>query len=133
MGFINVALDDAKEAEVVPEGEYDLRIIKAEDGESKKGNPMTSILIKIEDAPIPNAAPVRHWLTYPDNKTPADQRNMRLLDIKRFLTLFGVPITADGFDSEDLVGATARAYLTQEEGDNNGEVYNRIKLPRLKE
>jgi hypothetical protein len=132
MGFIKVDLNDAKEAETVPEGEYDLRIIKAEDGESKAGNPMTSVLIKIEDAPIPNASPVRHWLTYPDSKTPADQRNMRLLDIKRFLTCFGVPMTAYGFDSEDLVGATGRAYLAQEEGDN-GEVYNRLRLPRLKE
>jgi hypothetical protein len=132
MGFINVDLGDVKEVEAVAEGEYDLRVVKAEDGESKAGNQMTSVLIRIEDAAIPNPAPVRHWLTYPSTDTPADQRQMRLLDIKRFLHMFGVPMEKGGFDSQDLVGATARCYLSQEEGDD-GNVYNRLKLPRLKE
>lgn len=132
MPFIKVPLDDAKEQEAVPEGEYDLRIVKAEDGESKKGNPMTTVMIAIENSGIPNPNIVRHWLTYPDDNTPADQRNMRLLDIKRFLTAFGVPTEDGGFNSDDLPGQTARCFLSQEEGDD-GQIYNRLRLPRLKE
>jgi len=132
MPFINVALDDAKEQEPVPEGEYDLRIVKAEDGESKAGNAMTTVYIKIEDSAYPNAALCRHWLTYPDRDTPADQRQMRLLDIKRFLTAFGIAQESKGFNSDDLLGATARCMLSQEEADD-GNVYNRLRLPRLKE
>jgi len=133
MPYISVALDDAKEGEPVPEGEYELRIVKAEDGESKKGNPMTTVMIRIENAGIPNAAPVRHWITYPTAQTPADQVNMRLLDIKRFLVCFGIPFDGHGFDSADLEGATGRCMLTQEQNEENGEIYNRLRLPRLKE
>lgn len=132
MPFITTPIDDAKEPEAAPEGEYDLRIVKSEDGESKKGNAMTTVFIRIEDAAIPNAAPIRHWLTYPDSQTPADQRQMRLLDIKRFLTVFGIPFEAKGFNTDDLAGATGRCYIYQEEGDD-GNVYNRLRLPRLKE
>ena len=133
MPYISVALDDAKEGEPVPEGEYELRIVKAEDGESKKGNTMTTVTMRIENAGIPNASPVRHWLVYPDSSTPMEQRNLRLLDIKRFLTCFGVPFDGGGFDSADLEGAIGRCMLTQEQNEENGEIYNRLRLPRLKE
>lgn len=135
MPFISVALNDAKEPEAVPEGPYDLRIVKHSDEPSKKsGNPMTTVYIKIEDAAYPNASLVRHWLVPPANDTPADQRMMRTLDIKRFLTAFGVPMQGEGFDSDDLDGATAsQIMLTQEEDEESGNVYNRIRLPRLKE
>jgi hypothetical protein len=132
MPFISVPLDDAKEAEPVPEGEYDLRIVKAEDGPSKKGNAMTTVYIKVEDSAYPNAALVRHWITYPDRDTPADQRQMRLLDIKRFLTCFGVAQESNGFNSDDLLGSVGRSFLYQEEADD-GNVYNRLRLPRLKD
>lgn len=135
MPFINVALNDAKEPEAVPEGPYDLRIVSHNNEPSKKsGNPMTTCFIKIEDAAHPNAALVRHWLVPPTNDTPADQRQMRTLDIKRFLTAFDVPMEGEGFNSDDLDGATAsQIMLTQEEDDETGNVYNRLRLPRLKE
>jgi hypothetical protein len=131
MGFIKQPLHDAKEPEAAPEGMYDLRIVKADDGESKKGNQMTTVFIKIEDPNYPNASLVRHWITYISNDTPADQRQMRLLDQRRFLQAFGVPYEANGFNSDDLLGQTARCMLKQEEGDD-GTIYNRLVLPRLK-
>jgi len=131
MPFIDVALDDAAELEVVEEGEYELQIAKAEDGESKAGNLMTTVYIKILDAPIANASLVRHWITYPDESTPPEQRAMRLIDIKRFLVLFNIIHDGNGFNSEDLVGATARCLVIQEEADD-GNVYNRLRLPKLK-
>ena len=129
MGFISLPLEDVKEPEVVPDGNYDLRIIKAEDGRSKAGNDMTSIMIKVEDDRYPDAQVIRHWLTYPDEDTPKDQRYLRLLDIKRFLLAFGIPYEK-GFESEDLVGATGKCLVYQEEGDD-GNIYNRLRLPRL--
>lgn len=132
MPFISVPIDDAKEMEAVPEGEYDLRIIKAEDGESKKGNPMTTVMLRIENAGIPNPAPVRHWITHVTADTPEDQKAMRLLDTARFLQCFGIPHESHGFNSDDLEGATGTCMLTQEENEENGEVYNRLRLPRLR-
>lgn len=131
MGFIAVQLDNVREPEVVPEGEYDLRIVKKEDTKSKKGNPMTVCYIRIEDASTPNPAIVTHYLTPPTSDTPPDQVQMRSLDIKRFVTLFGIGYDERGFDTDDLVGAVARGTLVQEEGDD-GVIRNRIKLPRLK-
>ena len=129
MPRINVELKDAQELEVAPEGEYDLRIVKAEDGESKSGNDMTTVTIAFEGHPEWQA--VRHWITYPNADTPPDQRAMRLIDITRFLTCFGVNFDDDGFDSDDLVGQTGRCLVIQEEADD-GNTYNRLRLPRLK-
>jgi hypothetical protein len=130
MPYIKVDLDDAQELEVAPEGEYDLRIVKAEDGESKSGNDMTTVTILIEGAPAATA-PVKHWITYPGPDTPPDQRAMRLIDIKRFLVCFGVAHDEGGFNSEDLVGQTGRCLVIQEKADD-GNTYNRLRLPRLR-
>jgi len=129
MGFIKVPLDDIKENEPVAEGEYELRIIKAEDTNSKAGNPMTAVTMRVEG--IPTAALVRHWLVYPTEETPPDQRHMRLLDIKRFLHCFHIPMDGGGFDSADLEGQTGKCFVAQEEGDDD-QVYNRLRLPRLR-
>ena len=131
MGFISANLNNVNEPQIVAEGEYDLRIIKKEDTQSKKGNPMTVCYIRIEDAPVSNPQVVIHYLTPPTSDTPAEQREMRLLDIKRFVTLFGVAYSDAGFDTDDLLGATARGHLIQEEGDDK-VIRNRVKLPRLK-
>jgi hypothetical protein len=130
MPFIKVDLNDAQEFETAQEGEYDLRIIKAEDGESKSGNDMTTVTIQIEGA-APNIAPIKHWITYPGPDTPPDQRAMRLIDIKRFLVCFGVAHEGGGFNSEDLVGQTGKSLVIQEKADD-GNTYNRLRLPRLK-
>lgn len=132
MGFVKAALDDVAEPEVVAEGEYDLRIVKSEDKESRAGNPMTEIFIRIEDAGSKNPALVAHYLNHVTPETPKDQQQMRLLETKRFLQVFGVAHTPEGFDTDDLQGATGRCLLIQEEG-KDGVTRNRMKLPRLKE
>lgn len=132
MPFIKVELDDAHESELVPEGEYELQITKSEDGESKAGNEMTTVYIKVLDSQMPNPGLIRHWITYPDPDSPAEERNMRLVDIKRFLTCFGIAHEGGGFNSDDLVGATGRCLIIQEESKQDGNTYNRLRLPRLK-
>ena len=132
MPFISTPLGDAKEPEAVPEGPYDLRIVKSEDGESKKGNPMTTVYIKIEDPAYPNAALVGHWILHPTADTPPEQLQMRILEQRRFLECFGIPYEANGFNTDDLVGATGNSFLVQETGDDN-VVRNRLRLPKLKE
>lgn len=127
MPFIKESLDDVQEAQPVPEGEYDLRIVKAEEKESKKGNEMVQVMIVVEDQEYPNAAPINHFLLGWDGVEP-DIERMRKLEIKRFCACFDVPTD---FEAEDLVGQTGRCFVTQEEGDD-GNTYNRLRLPRLK-
>lgn len=129
MSFVKIDLTKTKEPEIVPEGEYDLRIVKVMDTETKKKDPMTVLTIRIENAEQPNPAPLQHFITYPNGGQYDD---MRALEIKRLLTLFDVPFDTGGFDMEQLLGQTARCLLTQEEGDD-GVVRNRMKLPRIKE
>ena len=129
MARIDVELQDAQELEIAPEGEYELRIVKAEDGQSKAGNDMTTLTIAFEGHP--EWQPIKHWITYPDAYTPPDQRNMRLIDIKRFLVCFGIKHDDGGFDSDDLVGQTGTSLVIQEKADD-GNTYNRIRTPRLR-
>jgi Protein of unknown function (DUF669) len=131
MPKIKLELDDVEEAVLVPEGEYELQIVRVEDGESKKGNEMTTIWIKVLDSEVKNPNLVRHWLTYPTSETPPDQLQMRLLDIKRFLHCFGIDAPDGEVDSDEFQGATGKATIVQEEGDD-GNTYNRLRLPRLK-
>ena len=126
MPFIKESLDDITEGEVVPEGEYDLKIIKAAEKESQKGNDMVALTIKIDDSDYPNAKLVGHWLLSPDGAEP-DVAYIRKLEYKRFCVCFDLPFDCE---VEDMVGSTGRAMLVQEEGDD-GEMYNRLRLPRL--
>ena len=49
MTFIPIKLDGVEEASAVAEGEYELQIIKAEFGESKKGNSMVTVTMRVLD------------------------------------------------------------------------------------
>lgn len=138
MAFINVAIKDAKESEVVPEGEYDLRIVKSEDKDSKAGNAMTVVMIQIISDEYPNASPLNHFITYPSENGSEAGNAMKLRDIARFLQTFKIPYTDEGFDTDDLQGAEGTCFLDQEEGQDkngkaNGMMFNRLKLPRLAE
>jgi len=129
MPKINVDLKDAQELEIAPEGEYELRIIKADDGTSKSGNDMTTVTLAFEGHP--EWQPIKHWITYPNEDTPPDQRAFRLIDIKRFLVAFDVGHDDGGFDSDDLLGQVGKCLVIQEKADD-GNTYNRIKPPRLR-
>jgi len=128
MSFVKINLKNVKEPEVASEGEYDLRIVKVQDKETKKGEPMTLLTIVIENAG-PNIQPFNHNLMYPNG---GEWDTMRLLEIKRLVTLFDVHFDGDGFDPQELKGKTAKALVIQEEGDDD-VVRNKMRLPRIKE
>jgi hypothetical protein len=130
MSFVKINLNGVKEPEIAPEGEYDLRIVKVKDDETSKGEPMTTLTIRIEDPEVKNPAPFQHFITYPNG---GEYDEMRGLEIKRLLNLFDVGFDEGGFDSDELLGKTARCLVIQEESKKDGVVRNRMKLPRLKE
>lgn len=121
-------VDDVQEPEAAPEGEYDLRIVRAEDKESKAGNNMVECIIVIEEPGI-DAQPIRHYLLDWEG-IPEDQQRIRKLEYKRFCACFNIPEDFD--DAEELVGQTGRSYVTQEVSERDDNVYNRLRLPRLK-
>jgi hypothetical protein len=127
MPFVRIDLTKAREPEAVQEGEYDLRIHKAEDTKTKKGEPMTVATIIIEGEP--KAAPMMHYMVHPNG---GQYDHLRALDMKRFFKLFGVQFDEGGFDTSDLAGKTARCLLQQEQGDD-GILRNRLRMPRVRE
>ena len=133
MAFIEIDLGGVKEAEAVPEGTYDLRVAAFDLMKSKKGNDMYKAVIIIEDERYPNAKPMSEYLTLPGKDHDEAARAFLLRSLKRFLAVFGVPFEANGFNDEDVVGATGHCLVVQDEPDENGEIWNSLRAPRLKE
>jgi hypothetical protein len=144
MAFIKQAMSDAKEANAVPEGEYDLRVVKSERKEFKSGREGYALQIAIEDRDFPNAGLIFHNLMLTKDDDKDTTRNMILLGQRRFFECFGIAYEDDGFDDDDLEGATGRCLVTkvnaQKEDPKNpgkyidipGEFRNELQLPRLK-
>lgn len=131
MPFVKVKLD-AKEPEVAPEDEYELRIIKIEErvsGDKAKipGEPYVAVMIRIEDG---DYKPIYHNLMIPTGKTAESNVELYKLNIQRFLNCFGIAGDPDGFDTDDFPGSTGKCYVVQQE-DQNGEAQNVLRLPRL--
>ncbi len=136
MAFVKVALD-AQEPSVAPDGEYDLRIVKCDEkktGPNSKipGEPMLAVMIVIEE-PGAEYLPIWHNLMIPTKNTAEDNVQRYKLGIQRFLSTFGIAGDADGFDTDDMVGATGRCNVVQTEDERNGEPRNELRLPRLHE
>ena|SRR3990172_2392044 len=134
MAFVKVALD-AQEPTVAPDGEYDLRLVKAEikhSGPKAKipGEPYVSVMLIIEEAGT-DYQPFWHTLMVPTEKTDEENVNRYKLNIQRFLACFSIPGDADGFDTDDFPGSVGRANVVQTTNEESGEARNELKLPRL--
>jgi hypothetical protein len=134
MSFIEIPLGGVSEAVTVPEGTYDLRIEGCEEKTSvNTGRDMLMVMLHIENPPagVENPATVFHYVNLPMEDDEPRTVQMMLLEIKRFLTVFGVPFEEHGFDSNDLPGAVGECFLIEEEYE--GRIGNKLKPPRLEE
>lgn len=133
MPFIQVKLD-AKESKTAPEGRYPLRIIKVDQkktGEKSKHPGETYYMLMLSnDQPDGNFSPVFTNLMFPNGEYDENVNNMRKLDIQRLLAQFNIAGSADGFDTDDLLGASAECMLTVGE-DDKGNKRNEVRLDRL--
>lgn len=128
---IPVNLSEVKESRPVPAGKYGLTIASIEDTKSKAGAPMFVISIGIDghdDAPN-----LTHYMSQPQEGGDPKKEGFKALAMARFLEAFKIPHDSSGFDTDDFPGATATCALSLSEPDDNGNVYNRLDLPRLKE
>lgn len=127
MGFITANLDDIREQNAAPEGEYDLRIVKAEEKESKKGKNMAVITFAFEDSSL-DAPRFNHYILQPDGEDDGQDLN-RMREWKRLCSACGVDTNVD---VGDLVGESLTAFVQQDTGDDN-VVRNKVRLPHLKD
>jgi len=129
MPLISIPLGDDWEDKAVPEGEYDLVIEDANEKTSEAGSEMIECRIAIQDGDFPNAAAIWEYLVFPKDGVEERTKRLQMRNIVRFLSVFGIPFEADGFNTEDLIGATGRCQLEQQEYQNN--VSNKLVLPAV--
>lgn len=137
MPFVDAAIDEGVEDELVPEGEYDLTIRTCDVQKGKK-NPDRNViraLMSIDDADVTNAAPVMEFLACPTADDEPQTRRILARKIRRFCHLFGIAYENGGFDTDDAAGATGRCLVRQSEPDEDGEYDSRHELvmPRVAE
>jgi hypothetical protein len=140
MAFIPVNFDDAQEAKPVPNGRYQLQITDAKEVQSgpnskRPGSPQLRFSIGFPDEP--NTPNITEFRSLPHEDDDASSANFKALLLKRFLVHFGIPFDSTGIDTERLcmeaVGASAMTEVKLDEPDNQGNVYNRMVIPRLRD
>lgn len=133
--FIPVNLEEAQESKPVPGGMYDLTITTCDLTETKQGQkPQFKVGIAIDGHD--EAPAVTHFVGIPSDKDDAGQMRFKMLLLRRFMNLFHIPVDPKGIDTDAiggaLIGAKAKAELQLSEPDDNGNVYNRMVVPRLR-
>lgn len=129
MPRLEVNLKDVQEPKPVPGGvRYALTIAEAEFREAKND---IRISIGIDDhLDAPN---VSHFCSLPKAEDDEGKAKFKARMLKRFLVAFSIPHDEDGFEVEDFPGAAAELELRLSDPDDNGNVYNRLVLPRLQD
>lgn len=137
MPFVDVkGLTEVQEADLVPEGVYQLRIFKAEDKEpagDKRG--MTAVSIEVLNPPNGTARPIFHNVLWLKDGDPDKTKNFILLQNRRFLELFEIPFEESGFNSDDFVGQTAECRVVKasyQDSEGKTQFKNELDLPELK-
>lgn len=127
------SFSEVNERKPVPRGVYHLIVEDVADHKSKEGNDSLKVTILIDGHET--ASKVIEYLSLPMEKDDPDKVYNKMLRIKRFLTTFNVPHEDTGFNQEDLFGAQADCELvmTDPDDDPNGNVYNKVNLPRLED
>lgn len=137
MARINIPLNinTAKEQRPVVLGKYNLTIAVTEEAKTRAGDPQLKISIGIDghdDAPN-----LMHFMSFPNEKDDKDKATFKALMMRRFLAAFNIAFEVDGdntsFDTDDFAGAKANVTLTISDPDENGNTYNRLQLPKLKD
>jgi hypothetical protein len=130
-----MSFDDVVEPKCGPEGIYGLVISDVKTKEDDAGRLKGLLVIcEITKAPagvkIDEISNVMHNVSIPIPGEDADKTKAKMLFLKRFTTLFKIPMKGNMLNPMEFVGKRADANLTVE--DYEGNKSNRIKLPPIK-
>lgn len=141
--MLDLNFDDVVESKPLPKGRYPVQITAAqvkESGPNSKnpGRPLIEVTVGFtgpskEEQVAPT---VRHYISLPHEDDEQKSYDFKLLMLKRFLVAFNLPLDRS-FDPEATafaaIGQTADLEVDLTEPDDNGNVYNRLVLPRLRD
>lgn len=124
----------------VKDGEYELRIAKAEFKRNKDDTrDLIAMMLTVEGAEGEGASPINHWLSAPNDDDEPRTHRMIMRNLVRFLAAFGISLNND-VDFEQLAGElqgqTGKVRVVQEEaqdseGNKTGEFRNVLRLPKI--
>lgn len=127
MSFINMPLGDAIPRAAVAEGQYDLRIKKAEPKDSKDKPGQTNIRVLLEVVDEPGAQTIFHYIAGIGPTDDEDTINNKKLQAIAFLNAFGIDWGEEGFELEDFPGADAEG-VTLQQDEYEGRITNKLVL-----
>jgi hypothetical protein len=136
MPFIQQAIADARESNLVPEAEYDLRIADYEEKDSKKsGKPMISVMIEILNQGE-DVEPIFHNISLVTDEDEPKTAKFKLRMQRRFLNVFNIPFEDNGFNTDDFANAEGRCLVVQQEredrnGNPTGDFQHALRLPKF--
>lgn len=141
MTFIPVNFDEAVEPKPVPKGRYDLQITECnvtKTGEKSKNPGRDQYKVSIAILGHEHAPNITQFISLPHEDDEAGSARFKALLLKRFLVAFGVRFDSNGIDVEntamEMVGCTANGIeVDLSEPDDNGNIYNRVVVPRLRD
>lgn len=140
---LDLNFDDVVESKPLPKGRYQTQITAGElteTGPNSKnpGRPILQFTIGFTGpSKEEQAAPtVRHYVSIPHPDDEQKSYDFKLLMLKRFLVTYNIPFS-NQFDPEQTafaaIGQEAEVEVDLTEPNDNGDVYNRIILPRLRD
>lgn len=139
MTFIPVNFDDAVEPTSAPSGRYNLQITECKvvkTGPNSKIPDMPQLRVSIGFQDHPEYQNFSQFISLPHEYDTADSSRFKALLIKRFCALFNIPLDNTGIDLDrlpmEMVGATANAEVGLGEPNDNGDVFNNLKVPKLR-
>ena len=139
MSFININFDEAQEPKPAAAGIYQLQILEAKEAETgpnskNPGSPQLKFIIGFVDEP--NTPNIMQFVSLPNSHDDQNSANFKTLLLKRFLVHFKIPFDSSGIDTEKLcmeaVGSIALTEVALDTPTDDGTVYNRIKVPKLR-
>ena len=139
MTFIPVNVDDVVEPQAAPAGQYALQITEAKlakTGAQSKvpGSPQFRISLGFTE--YDDYQNITHFLPLPNEEDDANATRFKVLLLKRFCAHFGIPLSGSGIDTEQLalemIGAEAMTEVLMDEPNDNGDVFNSIRVPKLR-
>ncbi|MBT9138073.1 MAG: hypothetical protein DDT31_00620 [Syntrophomonadaceae bacterium] len=142
MTFVPINFDDIVEAQPAAAGRYELQILEAKiaysgPNSANPGSPQFRVTLGFVDPLLKLDHPtITHFISIPNETEDPEKAKFKAKLIKRFLVAFKIPHDPNGIDTEalpmNMLGASAFMEVGLSDVDDNGNVYNRLQVPRLK-
>lgn len=139
--FIEMALAEGRETQLLPKGEFRFQITgQAEHTSQNSGKTSIMVEIKCLNPPeeIKEPGNVMHFIALVTSEDDEKNRKYKLLLARRFMEAFSVPYEATGWNPEDMMGCEGVMGVEQQtqkgpdgKEDPTKEPNNVLILPKL--